>query len=78
MSKDFGIAGIRAGYAIMSEAKINHLLKTGFLWNSNSFSEYFLDYTVVKFLITTKCRFSEIFIFTVQILNAITVQNLNK
>ena len=58
MSKDFGIAGIRAGYTIMSEQKIKNLLKTGFLWNSNGFSEYFFrlyssqeflsDYEVVR------------------------------
>ena len=41
MSKDFGIAGIRAGYAIMAPEKINSLLKNGFLWNSNGLSEYF-------------------------------------
>lgn len=41
MSKDFGIAGIRAGYAIMSPEKITSLLKNGFLWNSNGLSEYF-------------------------------------
>lgn len=58
MSKDFGIAGIRAGYAIMSESKIKNLLKNGFLWNSNGFSEYFFrlygnntflnDYEIVR------------------------------
>ncbi|GAB0174034.1 histidinol-phosphate transaminase [Helicobacter trogontum] len=41
MSKDFGIAGIRAGYAIMSKQKIAKLLKNGYLWNSNGLSEYF-------------------------------------
>ncbi|MFZ6012336.1 MAG: pyridoxal phosphate-dependent aminotransferase, partial [Bacteroidota bacterium] len=41
MSKDFGIAGIRAGYAIMSAERVAHLLKNGFLWNSNGLSEYF-------------------------------------
>lgn len=41
MSKDFGIAGIRAGYAVMSPEKIKSLLKNGFLWNSNGLSEYF-------------------------------------
>ena len=42
MSKDFGIAGIRAGYAIMSESKVRQLLKNGYLWNSSGLSEYFL------------------------------------
>lgn len=41
MSKDFGIAGIRAGYAIMDENRVSKLLSNGFLWNSNGLSEYF-------------------------------------
>jgi histidinol-phosphate/aromatic aminotransferase/cobyric acid decarboxylase-like protein len=41
MSKDFGIAGIRAGYAIMNEHKVNHLLKQGYLWNLSGLAEYF-------------------------------------
>ena len=41
MSKDFGIAGIRAGYAIMSQVKVQYLLSKGYLWNSNGLAEYF-------------------------------------
>ena len=41
MSKDFGIAGIRAGYAIMAEEKVQELLKNGYLWNSNGLAEHF-------------------------------------
>lgn len=41
MSKDFGIAGIRAGYALMSAERIQTLLNHGYLWNSNGLSEYF-------------------------------------
>lgn len=41
MSKDFGIAGIRAGYAIMRKDRVDHLLKHGYLWNSNGLAEYF-------------------------------------
>jgi histidinol-phosphate/aromatic aminotransferase/cobyric acid decarboxylase-like protein len=41
MSKDFGIAGIRAGYAIMDDARVSRLLQNGYLWNSNGLSEYF-------------------------------------
>lgn len=41
MSKDFGIAGIRAGYAVMDKEKVSKLLKNGYLWNSNGLSEYF-------------------------------------
>lgn len=43
MSKDFGIAGIRCGYALMKEEYINYLLDTGFLWNSSCFSIYFVQ-----------------------------------
>ena len=41
MSKDFGIAGIRAGYGVMHADKVEYLLKNGYLWNLSSFSEYF-------------------------------------
>jgi len=41
MSKDFGIAGIRAGYAVMNKVRVQKLLDNGFLWNSNGLSEYF-------------------------------------
>ncbi len=41
MSKDFGIAGIRAGYGVMNAAKVNHLLKNGYLWNLSGLAEYF-------------------------------------
>ena len=41
MSKDFGIAGIRAGYAIMDSDKVNDLLDNGYLWNLSGLAEYF-------------------------------------
>ncbi len=41
MSKDFGIAGIRCGYAVMHKDKVNELLSNGYLWNSSGLSEYF-------------------------------------
>ena len=41
MSKDFGIAGIRAGYAVMDENKVNDLLENGYLWNLSGLAEYF-------------------------------------
>ncbi|WP_129714881.1 histidinol-phosphate transaminase [Pedobacter sp. SYP-B3415] len=41
MSKDFGVAGIRAGYGIMSESRVQSLLRNGYLWNSNGLAEYF-------------------------------------
>lgn len=41
MSKDFGVAGIRAGYAIMAEEKVKQLLQNGYLWNISGIAEYF-------------------------------------
>ncbi len=43
MSKDFGIAGIRAGYAIMDPARVTRLLDQGYLWNSSGIAEYFFS-----------------------------------
>ncbi len=43
MSKDFGIAGIRVGYAVMSASKVSQLLSNGFLWNISGLAEYFFD-----------------------------------
>lgn len=43
MSKDFGIAGIRAGYCITRSEYVKHLLDTGFLWNSSCFAIYFFQ-----------------------------------
>jgi histidinol-phosphate/aromatic aminotransferase/cobyric acid decarboxylase-like protein len=41
MSKDFGIAGIRCGYSILSKNKVKELLKNGFLWNISGLGNYF-------------------------------------
>lgn len=41
MSKDFGIAGVRAGYAVMSKPKVDYLLKYGYLWNISGLANYF-------------------------------------
>jgi histidinol-phosphate/aromatic aminotransferase/cobyric acid decarboxylase-like protein len=41
MSKDFGIAGIRAGYAVMHEYRVKQLLSNGYLWNVSGLSSYF-------------------------------------
>jgi histidinol-phosphate/aromatic aminotransferase/cobyric acid decarboxylase-like protein len=43
MSKDFGVAGIRAGYAVMAPDRIRTLLDNGYLWNSSGMAEYFFD-----------------------------------
>ena len=43
MSKDFGVAGIRAGYAVMAPDRVRTLLDNGYLWNSSGIAEYFFD-----------------------------------
>ena len=43
LSKDFGIAGLRLGYAVMSEKRVLALLEKGYLWNVSGFGEYFLS-----------------------------------
>jgi histidinol-phosphate/aromatic aminotransferase/cobyric acid decarboxylase-like protein len=43
MSKDFGIAGIRAGYAVMAPDRVGPLLENGYLWNTSGLAEYFFD-----------------------------------
>jgi histidinol-phosphate/aromatic aminotransferase/cobyric acid decarboxylase-like protein len=43
MSKDFGVAGIRAGYAVMAPDRVRALLSNGYLWNSSGLAEYFFD-----------------------------------
>jgi len=43
MSKDFGVAGIRAGYAVMAPDRVRALLGNGFLWNSSGLAEFFFD-----------------------------------
>lgn len=41
MSKDFGIAGIRAGYGIMGADRVRKLLSNGYLWNVSGLADYF-------------------------------------
>jgi histidinol-phosphate/aromatic aminotransferase/cobyric acid decarboxylase-like protein len=41
MSKDFGIAGVRAGYAIMSPDRVATLVSNGYLWNIGGLAEFF-------------------------------------
>lgn len=41
MSKDFGIAGLRAGYAIMSPDRVDALTSNGYLWNISGLAEFF-------------------------------------
>ena len=43
MSKDFGIAGLRCGYMLMSKKYVSSFLSNGFLWNINGISEYFFN-----------------------------------
>jgi histidinol-phosphate/aromatic aminotransferase/cobyric acid decarboxylase-like protein/phenylacetate-coenzyme A ligase PaaK-like adenylate-forming protein len=65
MSKDFGIAGIRCGYAIMSKEKVKLFIDKGFLWNSNGISEYFFNLLSDKSFIVeyekTRIKFLEEF-----------------
>ena len=42
-SKDFGVAGLRLGYGVMSEKRVSFLLERGYLWNVSGFGEYFLN-----------------------------------
>ena len=41
MSKDFGIAGIRAGYGVMHADRVKRLLSNGYLWNVSGLADYF-------------------------------------
>jgi len=41
LSKDFGVAGVRVGYAVLSKKLRAELLKDGFLWNSNGIAYLF-------------------------------------
>ncbi|MGC6415164.1 MAG: pyridoxal phosphate-dependent aminotransferase [Bacteroidia bacterium] len=43
MSKDFGIAGIRAGYVCAREQYIHELRSSGYLWNMNGLATYFFN-----------------------------------
>jgi histidinol-phosphate/aromatic aminotransferase/cobyric acid decarboxylase-like protein len=43
LSKDFGVAGLRAGYAIMAPERVDDLLSNGFLWNVSGIAEYFFQ-----------------------------------
>lgn len=43
MSKDFGIAGVRAGYSIMPSERVTQLLDNGYLWNMSGIAEYFFS-----------------------------------
>ncbi|KAB1153278.1 histidinol-phosphate aminotransferase family protein [Tenacibaculum aiptasiae] len=50
MSKDFGIAGVRAGYGIMSKERVENLTKSSYLWNISGLASYFFDlYSQKKF-----------------------------
>ena len=52
LSKDFGIAGIRAGYAILNKSLRNNILNQGLLWNSNGIAEYFFElYSRKEFIV---------------------------
>lgn len=52
MSKDFGVAGLRAGYAIMAPERVRDLLGNGYLWNISGLAEFF-------FRLFTDARFQD-------------------
>jgi len=41
MSKDFGIAGVRAGYGAMQPERVRELTARGYLWNVSGLANYF-------------------------------------
>ena len=43
MSKDFGVAGLRCGYAILPENRTEELNSNGYLWNLNRIAEWNLS-----------------------------------
>lgn len=43
LSKDFGIAGLRLGYALLPENEVQRHCREGFLWNSNGIAYYFTE-----------------------------------
>ncbi len=50
MSKDFGIAGIRCGYGVLSKDKVADLLSNGYLWNISGLANFFFTlYSNEKF-----------------------------
>lgn len=50
MSKDFGVAGLRAGFALMSRERVAKLFSNGYLWNVSGLADYFFDlYAQVEF-----------------------------
>jgi histidinol-phosphate/aromatic aminotransferase/cobyric acid decarboxylase-like protein len=72
MSKDFGIAGIRAGYAVMHADRVKTLTSNGFLWNVSGLADYFFkiysdpifqeEYDVVrkKYIMNTQLFINEV------------------
>ncbi len=51
MSKDFGVAGLRAGYAVMAPERVSQLVRHGYLWNVSGLAEYFFRlYTRYSFI----------------------------
>jgi len=43
LSKDFGIAGLRLGYAVLKEDDVDKMLNKKFLWNSNGIAYFFTE-----------------------------------
>ena len=72
MSKDFGIAGIRAGYLVGRKSLVNRALSGGYLWNVSGLADFFftlyedadfrLQYEIVrkKYIRETKVFFDKL------------------
>jgi len=72
MSKDFGVAGLRAGFSIMKKERVAQLLETGFLWNLSGLTAYLFkllsdesfqrEYQIVrkKYIMNTLMFFQEL------------------
>ncbi len=72
LSKDFGVAGLRAGYALMNDKKVSALLSNGYLWNVSGLADYFFklyshktfidEYNIVrkKYIMNTLMFLSEL------------------
>ena len=43
LQQDFGLSGLRIGYALMDPARIRILRNTGLLWNCNTFVQWFWE-----------------------------------
>jgi histidinol-phosphate/aromatic aminotransferase/cobyric acid decarboxylase-like protein len=78
MSKDFGIAGIRAGYAVMNSKRVNELLSNGYLWNISGLADYFFRlYSNPRFIENYEIARKKYIMNTLMFMNQVkTLQNI--